>query len=192
MKLFTLSPLTQKRLERFRRSRVAFWSLCLLCLVYVLSLGAELICNGKPLVMRFGGELSFPFLQDRPSQAVLDATGELVYVNYREFVRSDVFTQDPDNFALFAPVPYSPDETLDTVDLEADKVVTLTLVPTQPVGRFNLTPDLAIVRQDSCAQFFPRGTASSDLRDGQVGLYDFIDVSPALAAEIDRRFAGEA
>ena len=191
MTLFTLSPLTKKRLERFRRSRVAFWSLCLLCLIYVLSLCAELICNGKPLMMRFDGETYFPFLRELPPQAVLDATGERVYVNYREFVRSEVFTQNPDNYALFAPIPYSPDETLDTKDLERDKIVTLTLVPTQPVGRFNLTQDLAIVRQDNCLQFFPKQTSSRDLRDGQISLYDFIDVTPKLADEIARRIGGE-
>ena len=191
MTLFTLSPLTKKRLERFRRSRVAFWSLCLLCLIYVLSLCAELLCNGKPLMMRFDGETYFPFLRELPPQAVLDATGERVYVNYREFVHSEVFTQNPDNYAIFAPIPYSPDETLDTKDLERDKIVTLTLVPTQPVGRFNLTQDLAIVRQDNCLQFFPKQTSSRDLRDGQISLYDFIDVTPKLADEIARRIGGE-
>lgn len=191
MTLFTLSPLTKKRLERFRRSRVAFWSLCLLCLIYVLSLCAELLCNSKPLVMRFEGETYFPFLRELPPQAVLDATGERVYVDYREFVRSDAFTKNPDNYAIFAPIPYSPDETLDTKDLERDKIVTLTLVPTQPIGRFNLTQDLAIVRQDNCLQFFPKQTSSRDLRDGQISLYDFIDVTPKLADEIARRIGGE-
>lgn len=190
MKFFRISPLTQKRLERFRRSRVAFWSLCLLCLLYVLSLGAELICNDKPLVMRYDGELSFPFLRERPPQAVLDATGEMVYVNYRDFARSDRFLSDPGNFALFAPVPYGPHETLDTRDMEREKVVTLSLTPTQPVARFNLTPDLRIVRQDSLAQFFPAGTGERALRDGQAGLEDFVSVTPRLRDEIARRFAG--
>ena len=192
MKLFRISPLTQKRLERFRRSRVAFWSLCLLCLLYVLSLGAELICNDKPLLMRFDGELSFPFLRERPPQAVLEATGEMVYVNYRDFTRSDRFLSDPGNFALFAPVPYGPHETLDTRDMEREKVVTLSLTPTQPVARFNLTPDLRIVRQDSLAQFFPAGTGERALRDGQAALEDFVSVTPRLREEISRRFEGGA
>ena len=177
MKLFRLSPLTQKRLDRFRRSRVAFWSLRLLGVLYVLSLCAELICNDKPLVMRFDGELSFPFLLNQPPEAVQKATGETTHVNYRAFVESETFGSHPGDFALFAPVPYAPGETLDTKDLERDKIVTISLVPDQPIGRFNLTQDLTIARQDSCAQFFP----NTDLRDGRTALGDLVALTPRSA-----------
>lgn len=188
MKLFRLSPLTQKRLDRFRRSRVAFWSLRLLGVLYALSLCAELICNDKPLVMRFDGELSFPFLLTQPPEAVQKATGETTHVNYRAFVESETFGSHPGDFALFAPVPYAPGETLDTKDLERDKIVTISLVPDQPIGRFNLTQDLTIARQDSCAQFFP----NTDLRDGRTALGDLVALTPALRQEITRRLSGEA
>ena len=83
MKFFNLSPLTQKRLERFRRSRIAFWSLRLLIALYVISLGAEFICNGDPLLMRFNGEWSCPFLMKQPPKSVLEATGETTHIDYR-------------------------------------------------------------------------------------------------------------
>ncbi len=187
MKFFNLSPLTEKRLQRFRRSRVAFWSLRLLLALYAVSLCAELICNGKPLVMRFNGELTFPFLHAQPPEAVQQATGEVNHIDYRLFVKSEHFGKHPGDFALFAPVRYSPGETLDTADLEQDKVVTLSLVPNQPIGRFNLTRDFALVRQDSCEQFFP----SMNLRDGYTALADVIALTPALQQEINRRFLGE-
>jgi hypothetical protein len=188
MKFLNLSPLTQKRLERFRRSRVAFWSLRLLIVLYIISLGAELICNGKPLLMRYDGEWSCPFLLTQPPENVREATGETTHVDYRLFTKSEAFKKDASNFALFAPVRYSPGETLDTADLEEDKVVTLSLIPNQPVGRFNLTRDFAIVRQDNCKQFFP----NVELHDGHTNLADVIDVTPELRQEINRRLLGEA
>lgn len=188
MKFFNLSPLTQKRLERFRRSRIAFWSLRLLIALYVVSLGAEFICNGEPLLMRFQGEWSCPFLLTQPPENVRAATGETTHVDYRLFTKSEVFKKDAKNFALFAPVRYSPGETLDTADLEDDKVVTISLIPKQPVGRFNLTQDLAIVRQDNCTQFFP----SMNLRDGCTNLAEVIEITPELRKQITRRLAGEA
>ncbi len=188
MKFFHLSPLTEKRLQRFRRSRVAFWSLRLLIVLYIVSLCSELICNGKPLVMRFNDELSFPFLRAQPPVEVQKATGEANHVDYRLFTESEAFGKHPGDFVVFAPIPYSPGETLDTADLEADKVVTLSLVPNQPIGRFNLTRDLMLVRQDSCTQFFP----NVNLRDGQASLKELIDLSPTLHKEINRRLLGEA
>lgn len=187
-KRFHLSPLTQKRLDRFRRSRLAFWSLKLLVALYVVSLCAEMIANAKPLLMRYEGEWSFPFLRAQPPEAVLKAAGETSHVDYRSFVESPAFTANPKNFALFAPVRYSPGETLNAQDLEKDKRVTVSLVPNQPIGRFNLTRDYALIRQDSCEQFFP----GVNLRDECANLADLIELSPELRAEINRRFLGEA
>ncbi len=186
--LFHVSPLTRKRWERFRRSRVAFWSLRLLAVLYAISLCAELICNAKPLVMRYNGEWSFPFLCTQPPAAIRAELGGNTHVDYRAFVAGKLFGSHPGDFALFAPVPYSPGETLDTKDLEADKRVTLSLVPDQPIARFNLTRDFAVVRQDSCAQFFP----GVDIRDGRAKLADLVAVTPQLQRELARRFLGEA
>lgn len=60
------SPLTQRRFQQFKRNRRAWWSLWLLLGVFVLSLGAELIANDKPLLVSYRGELIVPMLQDKP------------------------------------------------------------------------------------------------------------------------------
>lgn len=188
MKFFNLSPLTQKRLERFRKSRVAFFSLRLLIVLYLISLCAEVICNGKPLLMRFNGEWSCPFLMKQPPSLVQEITGNTTHIDYRQFTKSEAFLASGENFVLFAPVRYSPGETLDTADLEDEKVVTLSLIPNQPVGRFNLTRDFAIVRQDNCAQFFP----NVSLHDRHTKLEELIEITPELRQEINRRLRGEA
>ncbi len=192
MKLFNLSPLTQKRLERFRRSRVAFCSLCLLVGIFCISLCSELIANSKPLVMRYNGELTFPFLQSQPTEAVRQAVNpedpnSVTTVNYRKFAKTHLKKEQGD-FAWFTMVPYSPDETLDKSELEDDKVVTVTLLPEQPIGRFNLTAEGKIVRQDGCGQFFP----GIDLRDEKTAMATLIAMDDTLKAEIEKRLRGEA
>lgn len=189
-KFFHLSPLTKKRLERFRRSRVANWSLKLLVVLYLLSLCAELICNSKPLMMRYNGEWFFPFLRSCPPDAILQASGQKDFgdSDYRKFVASPAFTQNEKNFVLFAPVRFSPGEIIDPSELEKDKRVTLSLVPQQPVGRFNLTAEGRLVRQDNCAQFFP----GANLRDEATRFDELATLSPELQAAITRRFKGEA
>ncbi len=191
MKLFNFSPLTQKRLERFRRSRVAFWSLCLLAGIFCISLCSELLANNKPLVMQYQGEVYFPFLTNQPPEAIRKAISPedpnaVTTVNYRTFSRTH-FDKAAGDFAWFAPIPYSPDETLDKSELEKDKIVTVSLLPEQPVGRFNLTRGGKIVRQDGCLQFFP----AMDLRDERTALEALITVDATLKGEIEKRLRGE-
>ncbi|WP_075259229.1 ABC transporter permease [Herbaspirillum camelliae] len=49
---------------RFCADRAGYWSLLLFSLLFVLSLGAELISNDRPLVARYQGKLIFPIVQD--------------------------------------------------------------------------------------------------------------------------------
>jgi microcin C transport system permease protein len=45
---------------RFRSNRRGYWSLVLFCVLFALSLAAELVSNDKPLIARYKGELVFP------------------------------------------------------------------------------------------------------------------------------------
>ncbi|HEY8606763.1 MAG TPA: ABC transporter permease [Noviherbaspirillum sp.] len=47
---------------RFRQSRRGFWSLVIFSVLFVISLGAELVSNDKPLVVRYNGQLLFPIV----------------------------------------------------------------------------------------------------------------------------------
>ena len=55
-----LSPITKKRLRRFRNMKRAYWSFWALVLLYAVSLCSELICNDRPLFLRFEGKSYFP------------------------------------------------------------------------------------------------------------------------------------
>ncbi len=62
----TLSPLNQRRWQQFKRNRRGWWSLWLFLLLFVLSLGAELIANDRPLIVNYDGDWYFPVLQYIP------------------------------------------------------------------------------------------------------------------------------
>ena len=59
----SLSP-SRRIWLRFRASRRGYWSLVIFTALFVISLGAELFSNDKPLVARYNGELMFPMLRD--------------------------------------------------------------------------------------------------------------------------------
>ena len=56
--MFALSPLTAKRLKSFRRNRRAVFSLWALIAIFAVSLVSELICNSRPLWIRWRGSRS--------------------------------------------------------------------------------------------------------------------------------------
>ena len=58
-----LSALNRRRWNNFRANRRAFWALILFGTLYILTLGAELLANDKPLVVSYRGEWRMPFLK---------------------------------------------------------------------------------------------------------------------------------
>lgn len=55
-----LSPLNRRRWANFRANRRSFWSLVIFCVLFGLSLGAELIANDKPLIVEYKGQNYYP------------------------------------------------------------------------------------------------------------------------------------
>lgn len=60
----TLSPLNQQRWQRFRHNRRGYWSLWIFLIIFLLSMGAELIANDKPLLVRYQQRWTVPLLFD--------------------------------------------------------------------------------------------------------------------------------
>lgn len=56
----------QRAWDRFRRHRRGWWSLVIFTTLFVTSLGAELLSNDRPLVVRHQGQWSFPLWNDYP------------------------------------------------------------------------------------------------------------------------------
>lgn len=98
----SLSP-SQRAWQRFRRNRLGYWSLVLFCLLFVLSLGAELISNDKPLVARHHGQWYFPILHNVP-ETHFGGDFETPTDYLDPFIRQQF--EQPGNFALYPPNPY--------------------------------------------------------------------------------------
>jgi microcin C transport system permease protein len=104
--MFTLSPLAQRRLDRFRRNRRGWWSLWLFLALFATTLCGELIANDKPLLLKYDGEYYFPVLSRYTEQAF---GGQLPFqADYRsDYVRKLIEAKG--GWMLFPPVPFSAD-----------------------------------------------------------------------------------
>ena len=65
----SLSPL-QRAWARFKRNRIGYWSLWIFVAMLLLSTGAELFSNDRPVVARIDGQLLFPILNN-PSERLI-------------------------------------------------------------------------------------------------------------------------
>ncbi len=114
-----LSPLNARRVENFRRNKRGYWSLWLFLIIFVLSLGAELIANDKPILVSYDGGIYLPFMTAYPETTF---GGEfLTEADYRDpFVKDLInekgwivwppvrFSYDTVNLGLPGPAPYQP------------------------------------------------------------------------------------
>lgn len=104
----TLSPITRRRVAVFRANDRARFALWLFSILFILSLGAELIANDKPLVIKYQDQWYAPLLVDYPET---EFRGFLpTSTDYRDsFVIDEIESQ---GWMLWPPIPF----TYDTLD----------------------------------------------------------------------------
>ncbi|WP_435100434.1 ABC transporter permease [Arhodomonas sp. AD133] len=97
-----LNPINQRRWTQFRRNRRGWWSLWIFLALFVLSLGAELVANDRPLFVWYDGAAYFPVFVDYPET---EFGGFLpTPADYRDdAVRSLI---EEGGWILWPPVPY--------------------------------------------------------------------------------------
>ena len=64
--MFRFSPIAQRRWRRFRSHRRGLVSLWIFGILFIISMGAELVSNDKPIVVSYEGSLYFPLLVRYP------------------------------------------------------------------------------------------------------------------------------
>ncbi len=89
--------------QRFRRNRLGYWSLLVFCVLVVLSLGAELLSNDRPLLVRYEGKTYFPIVRDYP-ETVFGGDFQTPTDYLDPFIRERL--AQPGNWALYPPNPY--------------------------------------------------------------------------------------
>lgn len=98
-----LSSVTLRRIHQFKKNKRGYFALWIFAFLLLFSLGAELIANDKPIVLRYDGAFYFPVLKSYPETAF---GGEFeTEADYR-----DAFVQELINkkgWMVWPPVPYS-------------------------------------------------------------------------------------
>ncbi|MDN3555031.1 ABC transporter permease [Halomonas maura] len=104
-----LSPIARRRLATFHGNRRARWSLWVFLVLFVVSLGAELVANDRPLLMQYQGQWYLPLLVDYPDT---EFGGFLpTPADYRDpYVRETI---EADGWILWPPIPFA----YDTLDM---------------------------------------------------------------------------
>lgn len=98
-----LSPIMAARLRRFKAHRLGYFSFILFMIIFVLSLGAELIANEKPLVVSFQDSLYFPVIKTYPETTfggIFETEAE-----YRDPAVKQLIEKD--GWMLWPPIPFS-------------------------------------------------------------------------------------
>jgi microcin C transport system permease protein len=104
----TLSPLTRRRLAAFRANRRGHWSLWIFVVLFGLSLGADLLANDRPLLVRYDGRFYAPVLRAYPETTF---GGVLpTQADYRDPAVQALI--EARGFMVWPPVPYR----YDTID----------------------------------------------------------------------------
>lgn len=98
-----LSPLNQRRFALFKAHKRGWWSLWLFLGLFVLSLGAELVANDKPLAVRYDGEWYFPVFKRYPETTF---GGEFpLQANYKSPYIQGLIAEK-DGWMLWPPIPF--------------------------------------------------------------------------------------
>lgn len=183
-----LSPITRKRLRQFRSMKRAYWSFWALVALYVISLGSELICNDRPLYLKFAGESYFPAFRYYPASTFTPGAPE-TRCDYRALAAQPEFRDHEENYMLWAPVPYGPNEVIATDRIDIPPRVTLKLLPRVRSAELRINADLQVVLAG-----YGAGSFFGVEDEAVVGrrLDEVFRLPAALREAAKERFAGEA
>ncbi|HCB39374.1 MAG TPA: ABC transporter permease, partial [Gammaproteobacteria bacterium] len=118
--MFNLTPINQRRFQRFKSNKRGWLSLWLFLLLFFVTLFAELIANDKPLLINYKGQYYFPIVK---TYSELEFGGDLpTEADYRDEFVVDLITEhgwmvyppvrfsyDTINYDLSTPAPSPPD-----------------------------------------------------------------------------------
>jgi microcin C transport system permease protein len=99
----TVSQLTRRRLAIFRRNRRGVVSAAVLAIVVFVSLFAELLCNSRPLLVKFDGQYYWPIFSTYP-ETMFGGVFE-TEADYRDPFITEALSA-PGNWAVWPPVRF--------------------------------------------------------------------------------------
>ncbi|CED70752.1 putative oligopeptide transport system, inner-membrane oligopeptide-binding protein [Aliivibrio wodanis] len=106
--ILKVSPLTQKKIQRFKGIKRGYWSFLILSLLLVLSIFAEVFVNSRALLVSYQGQWHFPTYGDVKSGDTF-GLGYAHETNYRD-LQSQFENEGEGNFVIMPIVPWNPYE----------------------------------------------------------------------------------
>ena len=92
------TPITKKRIQRFKRIRRGYFSFLIISTLFIISFFLELIINEKPLIVHYDGKTAFPAVSHWLKETI-------PFLSISSFQKKDDFGQagrGPVNYPLFA------------------------------------------------------------------------------------------
>jgi microcin C transport system permease protein len=155
-------------------------------ILYVISLGADLICNDAPLYIRFEGRSYFPIVKFSPDDT-FTGSGKQTRPKFHQINSSAAFSKDPANYMIFPPIAFGPYESVDVQSIEIADEVTVRFTPLPMIGTVNIRDDYTIARSVSFGPFIgKRETQVKNLR-----LTDFLAIPEGIQRAVDIRFGNQ-
>ena len=106
--MFQLSPITQKRLKKFRGIKRGYYSFVVLMVLITLSLAAELFINNRALMVKYEGSYYFPTYGDYIPGKTFGEDYDWE-TNYRKLAKK--FEEEKgDNYVILPFIPFNPFE----------------------------------------------------------------------------------
>ncbi|MCO5732830.1 ABC transporter permease [Rhizobium sp. SSA_523] len=97
-----LSPTNRRRWQNFCANKRGYWSFWIFMILFVLSLGAELIANDRPILVSYKGELLFPVVVNYPEEKF---GGFLATTDFRsDFIQEEI---KANGWMVWPPIHYS-------------------------------------------------------------------------------------
>ncbi|WP_306770605.1 ABC transporter permease [Pantoea sp. 18069] len=100
----SLSP-ARRAWQRFERNRLGYWSLVIFCAMVLLSLGAELLSNDRPIAVHYQGQTYWPLWNDYP-ETTFGGDFETTTDYLDPFIAERL--AEPGNWAVYTPNRYGP------------------------------------------------------------------------------------
>ena len=183
-------PITRKRLQRFRDYKRAWYSLLIIVILYLTSLVAELLCNDRPLYIHYENESYFPVLFFYPEDT-FTGNGLLTRPDYKTINASPAFTGIEDNFMMFPPVPFGPQEIIKASSIPVDNQVEIQVQRVPRVASINIDTDTIIRRQQRAEWFLRRTGEAIEAPIEGLNFRNFHTVSTPLIEALESRFANK-
>ncbi|MDD4062049.1 MAG: hypothetical protein PHW08_15285, partial [Kiritimatiellae bacterium] len=142
---------------RFRAHRRAWASLWILAGLYALSLGAELLCNDKPLLLRSGGRTFLPAFRSYTQDALLGNGVHTRMTDYRGFLADHADRVDA---VVLAPFRSGVHQTFAAADVDPYRRIALDLAPVSHAAAVQFTPNLTILHAYGDTNYFTGALAA--------------------------------